>query len=264
MTMTMEAGRAGTSRKPVPIGGVTAHMLEVLRRSGADMSQLGIRAETEEHRAEWTDVAVPQADARHMAWVNSVRTACHDDYLKWRLDDLDADQHPRDLRNWLSAIAQAKQQGARPAYRNLIVAGTIGSGKTTGLMAMGNEAAERGLMARFAKHSTYLAWLRPEGAPDGLTAHQIRRRHTECDLLILDELCGDMDDVAAEFVRRETTDLVDARGAAGRATAFTTNLDRQGIGRVLGPRLVSRLEARAYLVKMDGPDRRAPRKALDW
>jgi DNA replication protein DnaC len=138
--------------------------------------------------------------------------------------------------------------------------------------ALGNEAAEQGLVVRFVKHATYLTWRRPDSAPHNLTAHQVREWFVTCDLLILDELCGEMDMTATEFARKETIDLIDSRLAAGRATAFSTNLrsrrseEHPGLGVVdiLGERLLSRLEASAHLVKIHGPDRRKPAKPLDW
>ncbi|MFD0052062.1 hypothetical protein ACFVHQ_22800, partial [Actinomycetes bacterium NPDC127524] len=85
-------------------------------------------------------------------------------------------------------------------------------------------AAERGLWTLFVKHATYLTWRRPDSAPHNMKAWEVRKKFVECDLLVLDELCGEMDMTATEFARKETTDLIDARIAAGRPTAYTTNL----------------------------------------
>ncbi|MCX4976422.1 MULTISPECIES: hypothetical protein [unclassified Streptomyces] len=204
--------------------------------------------------------------------MNSMREAAHDEYLRWRLDQLAPEQMPNTLRNWMNSLIQAKRSKARPETLNLIVPGNIGSGKTTALAALGNEASEHGLVVRFVKHTTYLTWRRPDGGPNGLTSYAVRKRHVEADLLILDELCGEMDGIATEFARRETIDLVDSRLAAGRATAFTTNLKSRstsnspapGIADILGERLLSRIEARAYLMRIQGPDRRKPKQPLDW
>ncbi|WP_413100931.1 hypothetical protein [Streptomyces sp. Inha503] len=253
------------AREPRRLLEVTDHVLEILRRGGADLSQLGMPAPADEDRGElWEDVAVPQASARALAWRNSMREAAHDDYLKWRFADLDANQHPKVLRGWLNSLVEAKRHGARPTTMHLIAPGNIGTGKTTALAALGNEASEQGLLVRFIKHATYLTWRRPDGGPGDMTAYTVRKRHVEADLLVLDELCGEMDSVATEFARRETVDLIDSRLSAGRPTAFSTNLRRDNIAAVLGERLLSRIEDRAYLVKITGPDRRTPRKPLDW
>ncbi|MFG2986141.1 hypothetical protein ACGFYQ_33650 [Streptomyces sp. NPDC048258] len=271
MSVAMDTYPITPGSEPRPLFQVTDAVIEVLRRGGADLSQLGVPAQPEPEDGLWEKVSVPQARALKNIWTNSMKEAAHDDYLRWRLDDLDPLQKPNTLRNWLDSLVQAKERKGRPETLNLIVPGNVGTGKTTALAALGNEASERGLVTRFVKHATYLAWRRPDGSPDDLRAYQVRKRHVEADLLILDELCGEMDGIATEFARRETIDLVDSRLAAGRATAFSTNLKSRGapgkppgIADILGDRFLSRIEARAHLVTIQGPDRRKPHKPLDW
>ncbi|MFF4543592.1 ATP-binding protein [Streptomyces sp. NPDC001406] len=251
---------------------LSAHIMSVLEKNGADMSQLGVPPQPEPEDGLWEDVAVPQARARRNLWRNSMTDAAHHEYLHFRFEHLDPNQKPNTLRNWLGSLVEAKKRKARPEVLNLIVPGNIGSGKTAAVCALGNEAADQGLVVRFVKHATYLTWRRPDSAPHNLTAHQVRERFVTCDLLILDELCGEMDMTATEFARKETVDLIDSRLAAGRATAFSTNLRSRsqpgspglGVVDILGERLLSRLEASAHLVKITGPDRRKPLKPLDW
>ncbi|MEU5978450.1 hypothetical protein [Streptomyces sp. NPDC047315] len=251
---------------------LSQHMLATLKRGGADMSKLGIPPQPEPADGLWEHVSVPQLRARRDMWTRSVREASHDEYLRFRFEDLDPNQKPNTLRNWLNSLVEAKKRRARPEVLNMIVPGPIGSGKTAALCAVGNEAADLGLVTRLVKHSTYLTWRRPDSAPHNLTAHQVRERFVTCDLLILDEFCGEMDMTATQFARRETTDLIDSRLAAGRPTAYSTNLrsrrtpEHPGLGVVdiLGEQLLSRLEASAHLVKIQGPDRRKPAKPLDW
>ncbi|NEA53609.1 hypothetical protein G3I60_05410 [Streptomyces sp. SID13666] len=265
MTMTLDRDRIIPEREPRPLGAIVSQrMLDAMRRGGADLAQLGVPATAEEPGPLWTDVAEPQARARAAIWRNSVMEASHHDYLNWRLADLDAAQKPNVLRGWLTSLVEAKERKGRPGTLHLIAPGRIGTGKTTALAALGNEASAAGLLVRFIKHPTYVSWRRPDGAPGESTGYRVRKQHVECDLLILDELCGEMDGLATEFVRRETVDLIDSRLSAGRPTAFSTNLNRQQITAVLGERLLSRIEDRAHLVKIEGPDRRAPRKPLDW
>ncbi|MGW1275474.1 hypothetical protein ACWD4V_00760 [Streptomyces tsukubensis] len=258
--------RRGGGREPQRLFEITDHLVATLRRGGADLSQLGVPAPAAgTDTGVWEDVSDAQASARALAWTNSMRRGLHDDYLRWHFCDLDDYQQPQALSGWLDSLVAAKQTKARPATRHFIVSGNIGSGKTTAIAALGNEAAERGLLVRFVQHSAYLAWRRPNGAPDGLSQHQVHKFYVEePDLLILDELCGEMDSVQNDFVRSQTTDLVGSRIASGKATAFSTNLRRDGIKAVLGERLVSRIENRAYLAKVIGPDRRAPVQPLDW
>lgn len=242
-----------------------------LLRAGADLSQLGIPAQPEPEDGLWESVRVPQARAIKRIWTNSMYEAAHDDYLRFRFKDLDdPQQKPKSLDSWLQSLVQAKRDGLRPEVLNLIMPGPIGSGKTTAAAALGNEASERGLVTLLVKHATYLAWRRPDGSPDGERAYRVRKRHVEADLLILDELCGEMDGTATEFTRRETIDLIDSRLAAGRPTAYTTNLKSRrsvsgpGVADILGERLLSRIEGRARVLKIVGEDRRKPKTPHDW
>lgn len=259
-------------------GAVTDHMWAVLRRGGADMSQLGVpdRRTDRSDIDVWDDIAVPKANARRLAWERSVEEAAHQEYLGFRFFagplKLDTNQKPHTLQNWRDSLVEAKRSGSRPETLNLIIPGNIGTGKTAAAFALGNEAVLAGVDTLFVKHATYLTWRRPDSAPRNLKAWEVRKMFVTCDLLILDELCGEMDTVATEFARRETIDLIDARISAGRPTAYTTNLrsrrtpDRPGLGvvDVLGERLLSRLEASAHVARITGQDRRKPAKPLDW
>ncbi|WP_345670764.1 ATP-binding protein [Streptomyces similanensis] len=257
---------------------MTDHVAAILRRGGADMSKLGVPdRRTDRSEVElWEDVAVPKARARRLAWERSVEDAAHQEYLGFRFFTgplkLDANQKPNTLRNWVDSLLEAKRSGARPETLNMIIPGNIGTGKTAAAFAVGNEAVLRGIDTLVVKHSTYLTWRRPDSAPRNLRAWEVRKMFVTCDLLILDELCGEMDMTATEFARRETVDLIDARISAGRPTAYTTNLrsrrtqDHPGLGVVdiLGERLLSRLESSAHVAKILGPDRRKPATPLDW
>jgi DNA replication protein DnaC len=253
-------------------GDLSAHIVRVLEKNGADISQLGVPPQPEPTDGLWEDVSVPQARARLNMWRNSVYDAAQDEYLAFRFDHLDDNQKPKTLRNWLGSLVEAKRAGDRPETLNMIIPGPIGSGKSAALCALGNEAAERGLWTLYVKHATYLTWRRPDSAPHNMKAWEVRKRFVECDFLTLDELCGEMDVAATEFARRETVDLIDARIAAGRPTAYTTNLrsrrqpgsQAMGVVDILGERLLSRLESSAHLAKIVGPDRRRPAKPLDW
>lgn len=274
-----------TAGTPVPaptrglnaIGSLSEHILRVLERGGADMSQLGVpdrRTDRSEDDV-WENIEVPKARARRLAWERSIEDAAHQEYLPFRFFDgprkLDANQKPKTLQNWLNSLVRAKCSGNRPDTLNMIIPGPIGSGKTAAACALGNEAVLLGINALFIKHATYLTWRRPDSAPHNMKAWEVRKKFVECDLLILDELCGEMD-TATEFARRETIDLIDARISAGRPTAYTTTLrsrrqpgsQAMSVVDILGERLLSRLESSAYVAAIIGPDRRKPVKPLDW
>ncbi|MFE1206344.1 ATP-binding protein [Streptomyces sp. NPDC058762] len=263
---------AAPARGMNALGALSEHIVRVLEKNGADISQLGVPPQPEPTDGLWEDVSVPQARARRNMWRNSIVDAAHDEYLAFRFDHLDENQKPNTLRNWLGSLIEAKKLDARPGTLNMIIPGRIGSGKTAAACTVGNEAAERGLWTLFVKHATYLTWRRPDSAPHNMKAWEVRKKFVECDLLILDELCGEMDVTATEFARRETIDLIDARISAGRPTVYTTNLRSRrkpgspalGVVDILGERLLSRLESSAHLMRVEGPDRRKPAKPLDW
>jgi len=187
------------------------------------------------------------------AWRNSLDRARHLDYARFDLADLDAGQYPRVLTEWLRDVA-----GGRPAKQNMILFGGVGSGKTTAAIALGNAAVAAPVMTRYVRHGDYLRWLRPDGAPPGLTALKVREFHDRCPLLILDELCGDMDSQAKEFVRQETGSLLDARIASGLSTLVATNMPSHDVKAILGDRFVSRLGAKAVALEFSSADRRKP------
>ncbi|WP_329317144.1 hypothetical protein OG723_44260 (plasmid) [Streptomyces sp. NBC_01278] len=197
-------------------------------------------------------------EIRQQAWLNSLRLADHADYARWTLEQLDeVEQHRDRLRNWVTAAALSKRKNVRPKSLNGIAFGNVGSGKSTAIIAAGGYAAANGLLPRYLKHTHYLQWLRPNGAPKGYTEQQIRRVFAECDLLVLDELCGEMDN-ANDWVRKESGDLIDARVASGRPTLCATNLNDERIGEIMGSRFLSRLGGGASLFEMVGEDRRRP------
>lgn len=194
-------------------------------------------------------------DARVRAFHASLKVAHLTEHLDVTVDHLGEDQHPGVIRRYIAALGDH----AAP-IRTLILTGRIGSGKTTAAIAVGNAAAEHGMVVRFVKHSTYLRWLRPDGAPEGTTGEQVRERFRRAQLLILDDLGAELEQEASTFVRQETSDLLGDRLGDGRPTVVTTNLSSEVLSASLGERMVSRLGARAHPLRFVGPDRRKPVK----
>ncbi|MER8103309.1 ATP-binding protein [Kitasatospora sp. NPDC094016] len=198
------------------------------------------------------------------AWFKSLDRARHRAYLRHHvtvppdgLPDghvlLDADQHPEVLAYWVQRLAAGLD-----TKQHLVAFGNVGSGKTAALIALGSLAVSAGVMTRYVRHGDYVRWLRPDGAPPGLTQLQVREFHDRAGLLILDELCGEMDGQATEAVRQATGDLLSARIASGLPTAIGTNLHSAQIAKILGDRIVSRLGESATALQFVRPDRRQP------
>ncbi|MFD4933439.1 ATP-binding protein [Streptomyces virginiae] len=256
------------STEPILPAGPVQHVAAILRRRGLEPGE----APAFEDRPD--DTEAYQQEVFKQAWANSLRASGHADYARYSVDSLDAGQFPEHLRKYVEQLAvvrrhnkaqlrlpmKQREKELRPNILHVIAAGGVGAGKTVAAAAAGTLAVESGLMARFVSHSMYLAWLRPDGAPKGFTPAQVRERYERPDLLILDDLCNEMDEYATNHVRTHTSDLITARINSGRATLFTTNLNFDQVEEVLGPRLASRIGNRATVLKMVGNDRRKPQR----
>ncbi|WP_185902527.1 ATP-binding protein [Streptomyces sp. WAC05292] len=255
------------SREPMLAAGPIDKIAAILRQRGLDPAKAAMTQDRPDNTEAY------QQQVFREAWVNSLRLSGHADYARYTLDSLDEHQYPEHLRKFVGQLAATRRHNReqaklpaedrhelRPNIRHLIAAGGVGAGKTVAAAAAGAFAVECGLMARFVSHSMYLAWLRPDSAPAGLTVTQVRERYERCDLLIVDDLCNEMDEYATNHVRTHTSNLITARINSGRATLFTTNLNFGQVEAVLGERLASRVGNRATVLRMVGDDRRKPQR----
>ncbi|MFF0754425.1 ATP-binding protein [Streptomyces sp. NPDC004267] len=265
MSLAMPAPAIPDSRMPVLAGGAMSAVASILQRRGLDPSKAMHTEDRPDSTSEY------QRDVYRQAWVNSLRLSGHADYARYNLGKLDNAQDPKALRIFVDAIAEARafdrqeakkpegeREKARLNVQHMMAFGTVGAGKTVAAAAAGAYAVERGLMARFVSHALFLHWLRPDCAPAGLTATQVRERYERCDLLILDDLCQEMDEYATNHVRTHTSNLITARLNSQKATLFTTNLSSDQVAHVLGDRLASRIGNNAQVLEMVGSDRRKP------
>lgn len=246
-------------------GGAAAKVLAILQRRGVNPGQAAFTEDRPDDTSEY------QAEVYRQAWENSLRRAEHHDYLRYRLSDLEArereflttyiDQHVkvRAMQREQSTLPPEERQHIRPNVLNAILAGTVGAGKTVAAAAAASYAVERGLMARFVPHTVYLSWLRPDGAPSGMTPLKVLEFYERCDVLVLDDLGHEMEAYATNFVRTRTSELITARVNSNRPTLFTTNLTSEQITEVLGDALFSRIGMRAEVLEMTGVDRRKPK-----
>jgi DNA replication protein DnaC len=253
------------SRQPAlaPVAAVES----ILRRRGLDPAKAGLTEDRPDHIGDY------QRAVNAQSWVNSLRLAGHHDYARFSLDRLHDDQFPDHIRTYVDALVrirahnrdqqrlpEAEQDIQRPKVQHLILHGPTGSKKTAAAAGAGAYAVQCGLMPRFVSHSKFLHWLRPDSAPPGLTPVQIMERYERCDLLVLDDLCEEMDGYATNHVRTLTTNLITARLNSGRGTIFTTNLNFDQVEMVLGERLASRIGGGAVPLKFKADDARKPQK----
>jgi DNA replication protein DnaC len=85
--------------------------------------------------------------------------------------------------------------------------------------------------------------------------------HDSVPLLILDDLCFEMDSYATDHVRTWTGKLLDGRRARGLATLVGTNLSSAAVTEILGARIYSRLAGTALPLEFKHRDRREP---ISW
>ncbi len=285
MVMTMDSGRRDRTLTQLgeaasPMLGLLSHVPERLREHVATQLADGIehaeklRAAGEPLESNLTDDTGQAARDALLAERRRLRAVA----LQKALPDgraavalrglacLDADQHPRELAEWL----------ADPNLLTMILAGTTGTGKTMAAYATAAEAAVgrgaamrsrrgdaevRQLVVRAWTVNGYLAELRPDGSPEPVW--RIRDLSRMAELLILDDLGAETDAETTEFVRRELVELLEYRLEQRLRTIITTNLRSGMIEDRFGPRLMSRLVDRATALRFVGDDRRNLRK-LTW
>jgi DNA replication protein DnaC len=173
-----------------------------------------------------------QARAKAARWLEALPVM----YRQASLEALDEDQHGPALRAWLA--------GTHPT---LVLAGTVGAGKTHAAYAVGNEAIHHGLYVVGVHAMDLLEAARPDGD------RTLVRAAYACDLLVLDDFGVGR---ATEFSVETLTHLLGRRVSEGKRQVITTNSTAADIAAVWGPRLLSRLTEGAVAVPFRGPDRR--------
>jgi DNA replication protein DnaC len=200
----------------------------------AEAERLGplpkVQGESPEDRAERLAI---QAQNRAKRWTERLPSI----YVAARLNQVDAEYAPR-LARWLSD----------PDARTLVLAGSVGTGKTYAAYAVGHEAVAQGRWVEAWTLHDLLVASRPDGDKDAL------ENARECDLLILDDLGATK---VSEYAQETITALLDARLRTGRRQIVTTNLPWQPIEDAWGRRFTDRLRDGLVAVSMVGESRRA-------
>lgn len=151
-------------------------------------------------------------------------------------DDLDDDQHAVDVAAWLLS-----------GRTGLLLAGTVGAGKTHAAYAVGNAALAQGLTVEAWTMHDLLSALRPDGDPAALAFARA------ADVLILDDL---MAAKVTPWMQETMTSLMDARLRDERRTVVTTNATAAALAESWGARTVDRMTYRAQVLVFTGESRR--------
>lgn len=129
----------------------------------------------------------------------------------------------------------------------LILAGSVGTGKTHAAYAVGNAAVDRGIWAEAWAVVDLLDDLRPG------RERFAQATARECELLVLDDLTiGNVTPWEIE----QLTAILDARIREGRRQVVTTNVSADKLAEAWQERLMDRLLFRMTPVKMTGESRR--------
>lgn len=147
-----------------------------------------------------------------------------------------------------------------PNDKTLVLAGSVGTGKTHLAYAAAREITKKGYITLFVTVPELLESIRSTFNNTGLSETEVKRVYKEADLLILD-------DIGAEYIKdygngswaaEVIFDIVNARTT--KATIFTTNLSGNDIeehyGGIQGKRIVSRMKKNSTGIKLTGKDRR--------
>lgn len=157
-------------------------------------------------------------------------------YADADLNDLEGDQHREAVTGWLASDSCT-----------LILAGTVGGGKTHAAYAVGHHAVNQGLYVEAITVHDLMEALRPDGDAG------VRMSVNAADLLVLDDLGATK---ATEFAQQELTALIDRRLNHGLRQVVTTNATATVLAEVWGTRLTDRLAYRATVLVFAGKSRR--------
>lgn len=139
-------------------------------------------------------------------------------------------------------------------YRNLVLLGTVGTGKSFLSCCIAHELLEQ---------SRSVIYLSSISLFERLSRAQFRRDDDggesdntllyECDLLIIDDLGTELTN---SFVASALFGLINERDLRRKSTIISTNLDLQGIRERYSDRVISRLTGNYTFLKLTGQDMR--------
>lgn len=200
----------------------------------------GLAARVEAMRAQFGDaeapVFVPGMTVEHVRDALWSRV-CPSLYLMASLEHLDASDREV-LDEW----------GRAPAGRNLVLAGSIGTGKTHAALAVAQGRHARGLSVAFWPMVELWDALRPGGDPEliGDVCH--------VDVLVLDDLGAEK---PSDWTAERLFLIVNRRALDQRPTIVTSNLTGKDLRTAVGDRVYDRLvNERTVTLVFEGGSRR--------
>lgn len=230
--MTERVGRgleAAVERMRAAQAAVTPELLAA-REGAAAAQRAAYEAEME---ADWALNGSPMDQRRDEQWAE----ICPSLYLGARIDDIDGDSRAL-IEEWRTS----------PRGRNLLIAGSVGTGKTHAALATGREIHLAGRSVDFWPMVELWDALRP-GGPEGLISEVC-----DVDLLVLDDLGAEK---PSDWTAERLFLIVNRRALDEVPTIATTNLVGKDLRAAVGVRVYDRLvNERTVTVVFEGGSRR--------
>lgn len=136
-------------------------------------------------------------------------------------------------------------------FKNLLLSGTPGLGKTFLSACIARTVSERGYSVVYDTVGNILSRFEEQKFRSDESARDDTRRYLACDLLIVDDLGSEL---TTPFAQSALYTLVNTRLAADLATVISTNLTKEQLRQRYSPQLASRLEGEYRLLPFFGED----------
>lgn len=140
--------------------------------------------------------------------------------------------------------------------RGIILAGSVGTGKTHLTAAIVNDLVQIGIDCIFGNITTLLGRLKNSYNGDGDNEAEIMGKYCNCALLVIDDLGKEK---TTEWVQEKLYAIINHRYEHYKKTIITTNDNFKTLENKLGEAVVSRLIEMCDGYKLDGDDYRKRR-----
>ena len=178
------------------------------------------------------------------------QTICPDRYWDMTLDTHPNKEAARKVQKWVD-------NGFRKRT-NLVISGSVGTGKTALALGAMRQIHMRGIGCKFGTFSMILDQLRPRDPQDVSTQRENVDTLSRKGLLVIDDLGTHKE---TEWTAQMLFDLINERTSNKRPFIITTNLTEEQMKSMLDDRLVSRIAESSEMLTVIGKDMRRKRPA---